>query len=154
MKTSLYILYLKDSNEIYAMTSDKTEVITFLNQRNPDKFNLKVLKIGMKKSLKYKNLYRNKLLQNIPINDNPFSSFEILATNEEYDKLHYEADKITQEIQDIQRQLSKINFCKKDEKSINNITHIYLEVIKSDKKDLYSTINLFALFTSLFKETF
>ena len=143
--TKAYLIYLKDTKELYAITDDKTKFESFISQREKRLFHVK--KIKMKDS-EFDNLvFKNKkLLLTDSYLDDGETRIKIVDTIDEEDILSMVSEVIYSRITRIQKELELVHLDEHHLKIISDATSII--------RGNYIEIDTFALFFYLFKYTF
>lgn len=122
-----YLFYLKYDKSLYACTSVKEYADQFLDERNPDCFKVKVVKLTGEQEKIF--LYTNRLLM---LNKYPFQTstevsdyVEIIATAKEDDNLTEHIEEIEEQIQQINLYFKEYPIKDKYKESIDRLTNIY-----------------------------
>lgn len=152
----VYLFYLHSDTELYAYTERKDLKKQFLNQRNRNCFKVSKIKLEENEFESFKSEFRYKNIREIPLNDTLTSDLYILGTTEEESKLLIKASELDDKMYNLFMDLSDDNnFKDKYVEAIEYLCNIFYFKYPEDKKpEIYSKINLFHLFMSLFRNTF
>lgn len=150
---TIYLLYGKWNNELYAYSILKDKVKAFLRERNPKRFHLVKRKINGTVLSAF--MSQNYLLQitDIPLFDGE-KYITVMATMQEENMIEDASDQLYVEMEVIRDALLQYPFKKKYLKVINHLTQIVSKRERDGEKELIVEIDTFSLFCSLFKNTF
>ena len=144
-----YLFYLKHDRQLYAFTTVKAYAETFLEQRNPDCFKVKTVKLSGENEKIF--MFRNKfkMLYSYPYQTGigPGNYVELIATAEEDNNIDNKISEIENDISNIDEILRKYPIKEKYMKSLQNLTDIY---------DTAGNIllDVFSLFVDINRDTF
>lgn len=147
---TIYILYKKEDQMIYAFSLDKKFINEFLQQRNRKCFHLEKKKMQNSIIGAFLSKYREYQLIDIPLFHNE-EVISIIGTIHEDNILSDSSERIWMEMEAIEKALSQYPFKKKYLNLIKEITNI---VNNQDKEEPIIEIDTFSLFCYLFKDTF
>jgi hypothetical protein len=142
----VYVIYLKEKKELYALTDDKKLFEKFLEQRNRKLFIAKKVNMSKEEFRSYKTSHSVLFLTN-DILSSKGKDISIVTTRSESVELSDECDEIVNEAMYIMKDIVNHNIKKKYMKAI-------IKICQSVVKDSTIDINTLDLFMHINKSTF
>lgn len=150
---TIYLIYKKWDNELYAYTTIKDRAERFLEERNRKNFYFDKQKIHETVLSAFMASHPLLLLVEIPLYEGT-KYIEIMGTPEEENALNDASDQLYMEIEAIGNVLQKYPFKEKYLKLISKLTNVVSKRLLDGKEEEILEINTFSLFCNLFSKTF
>lgn len=152
---TVYLIYLKSKNCLYAFTLEKKDLNSFLKERNKKVFHVEKRKMDQTALSLFMNKYYTLHLIDIPLFDG-YEYITILGTAKEDNAVSDAADYLYNQFIYCENISKHFPFRKKYLKLIEDLTNVVtkIQVSNSEMIDPYLEIDTFRIFYHLFRDTF